>query len=275
MSASLHAALASWAFHPWIVLSLLVTGWIYWRGWRALQFTRPTQFPVWRLACFFAGLATLWIAIASPLDSLGGMLLFAHMAQHLILDVGSTATDIAGCSRCAALARTAPLVCSRHSRSLLRHSQAAPGRTILNASNRLLAGDECGVHWLASCARLRTRAAIFHLARSRTRMFLLHLHPFLVARDSSLAHRRARFPLDHAAVSCLGGSGEHGALRLLLLRWPSSLSIVWSSAPIIRPVSIARPDRRGRSNVGYRLDHISCTRRRDHSAVALAAFAST
>ena len=85
MSASLHAALASWAFHPWIFLSLLVTGWIYWRGWRALQFTRPTQFPVWRLACFFAGLATLWIAIASPLDSLGGMLLFAHMAQHLIL----------------------------------------------------------------------------------------------------------------------------------------------------------------------------------------------
>ena len=108
MSASLHAALASWAFHPWIVLSLLVTGWIYWRGWRALQFTRPTQFPVWRLACFFAGLATLWIAIASPLDSLGGMLLFAHMAQHLIFDVGSTATDFAGRSRCAALARTCP-----------------------------------------------------------------------------------------------------------------------------------------------------------------------
>src|SRR6476646_8658411 len=85
MSASLHAALASWAFHPWIVLSLLVTGWIYWRGWRALQFTRPAQFPVWRLACFFAGLSTLWLAIASPLDSLSGMLLFAHMAQHLIL----------------------------------------------------------------------------------------------------------------------------------------------------------------------------------------------
>lgn len=85
MSASLHAALGSWSLHPWILLSLLLTVWIYWRGWRRLRLTRPAQFPAWRLACFALGLATLWIAIASPLDPLGGMLLFAHMAQHLIL----------------------------------------------------------------------------------------------------------------------------------------------------------------------------------------------
>src|SRR5450631_512044 len=85
MSASLQAALASWTLHPWIVLSLLLTALVYWRGWRRLQISRPAQFPAWRVACFFAGLATLWIAIASPLDALGGMLLFAHMAQHLIL----------------------------------------------------------------------------------------------------------------------------------------------------------------------------------------------
>src|SRR3954469_10857697 len=85
MSASVQAALASWALHPWILLSLLLSVWVYWRGWRRLRTTRPAQFPAWRLACFVAGLASLWIAIASPLDALGGMLLFAHMAQHLIL----------------------------------------------------------------------------------------------------------------------------------------------------------------------------------------------
>jgi len=85
MSASVQAAVASWDLHPWILLSLLLTVWVYWRGWRRLRTTRPAQFPAWRLACFVAGLASLWIAIASPLDALGGMLLFAHMTQHLIL----------------------------------------------------------------------------------------------------------------------------------------------------------------------------------------------
>lgn len=85
MSASLQAALASWTFHPWIVLCMLLTALVYGRGWRRLQISRPAQFPIWRFACFLAGLATLWIAIASPLDAFSGMMLFAHMAQHLVL----------------------------------------------------------------------------------------------------------------------------------------------------------------------------------------------
>ncbi|HVJ09396.1 MAG TPA: cytochrome c oxidase assembly protein [Acidisarcina sp.] len=85
MSSAVQAALASWAFPPWISVSLLLTALIYWRGWRKLQFTRPASFPVWRLACFWTGLLTLWLAVASPLDSLGGMLLFLHMTQHLVL----------------------------------------------------------------------------------------------------------------------------------------------------------------------------------------------
>ena len=85
MSSALMAALASWAFPPWISASLLVTAWIYLRGWRSLQQTRSAQFPMWRLACFYSGLFTLWLAVASPLDTLGGLLLFVHMAQHLVL----------------------------------------------------------------------------------------------------------------------------------------------------------------------------------------------
>ena len=39
----------------------------------------------WRIAAFAAGLAVMWIAVASPLAHLDHHLLTAHMAQHLLL----------------------------------------------------------------------------------------------------------------------------------------------------------------------------------------------
>jgi cytochrome c oxidase assembly factor CtaG len=85
MSPVVLAALRSWAIQPGISLTLLLTAIVYWRGWRRLRQTRPAQFPTWRLLCFWAGLLTLWVAVASPLDAFGGMLLFVHMTQHLVL----------------------------------------------------------------------------------------------------------------------------------------------------------------------------------------------
>jgi putative membrane protein len=41
--------------------------------------------PVWRAACFVAGVASLWGALASPIDALDDYLLAAHMIQHFIL----------------------------------------------------------------------------------------------------------------------------------------------------------------------------------------------
>jgi cytochrome c oxidase assembly factor CtaG/polyferredoxin len=79
------AIAASWSFPLWATLSLLLTGVVYWRGWRVARLTRAAELPPWRAACFFAGLATIWLAIASPLDVLGSWLLLAHMAQHLLL----------------------------------------------------------------------------------------------------------------------------------------------------------------------------------------------
>ena len=79
------AIAASWSIPLWATLSLLLTAIIYWRGWRVARLTRPAELPPWRAACFFAGLATIWLAIASPLDVLGNWLLLAHMAQHLVL----------------------------------------------------------------------------------------------------------------------------------------------------------------------------------------------
>ncbi|HEX8711631.1 MAG TPA: cytochrome c oxidase assembly protein, partial [Terracidiphilus sp.] len=55
------------------------------RGWRLARVTRPRELPRWRAVCFFAGLLSLWLALASPLDPLNQFLLVAHMTQHLLL----------------------------------------------------------------------------------------------------------------------------------------------------------------------------------------------
>lgn len=71
---------------PWIVTSeLALTAVIYVRGWVRIRRTRPAQFPAWRLACFLGGIVALFVAVASPLDTLSESLLFMHMGQHFLL----------------------------------------------------------------------------------------------------------------------------------------------------------------------------------------------
>jgi cytochrome c oxidase assembly factor CtaG/ferredoxin len=79
------AAWSSWAFPFWATAGLLATALLYLRGWREIRRTRPLIFPPWRAWCFLGGLLSLWIAVASPLDTLDGLFLVAHMTQHLIL----------------------------------------------------------------------------------------------------------------------------------------------------------------------------------------------
>src|SRR5580700_4139312 len=79
------AAWSSWAFPFWATAGLLATALLYLRGWREIRRTRPLIFPVWRAWCFLGGLLSMWMAIASPLDTLDGLYLVAHMTQHLIL----------------------------------------------------------------------------------------------------------------------------------------------------------------------------------------------
>ncbi len=79
------AALFSWSLEPGTAFALVVTALIYLRGWDRLRRLVPQRFPAWRVWFFFAGLATLYIAIASPLDAFGNLLLISHMVQHLLL----------------------------------------------------------------------------------------------------------------------------------------------------------------------------------------------
>ena len=77
--------LAEWSLPIVPLVSLSIALVLYLRGWKAARGTRSRELPVWRLACFVGGLAALWIALASPIDTLDDYLLAAHMMQHFIL----------------------------------------------------------------------------------------------------------------------------------------------------------------------------------------------
>ena len=85
MSSVAGAALASWSVPFWATLGVLLAAILYIRGWRRLAYLRSTLLPGWRLACFLAGVTSLWLAIASPLDAFANFLLTAHMIQHLLM----------------------------------------------------------------------------------------------------------------------------------------------------------------------------------------------
>jgi len=74
-----------WSPPIFLTTTVVLCAIIYTRGWFAIRETRPSLFPVWRLVSFLLGLATIWIAIGSPLDGFADALLSAHMVEHLLL----------------------------------------------------------------------------------------------------------------------------------------------------------------------------------------------
>ena len=77
--------LGEWSFPPVPFIGIVLGAIVYLRGFVFARRTRPHQFPAWRALCFFSGLATLWLALASPIDALDDYLLAVHMIQHFIL----------------------------------------------------------------------------------------------------------------------------------------------------------------------------------------------
>jgi putative membrane protein len=81
----IESVFAEWSMPPVFTAIIVLTGYVYLRGWSAIRQTRRAQFTRLRAACFLAGLTALWLAIASPLDGFADLLLSAHMVQHLLL----------------------------------------------------------------------------------------------------------------------------------------------------------------------------------------------
>jgi putative membrane protein len=75
---------------------LALTGAAYGRGWWDLHTRSPSRFPAWRLTAFLAGLGSIALAVASPLDAAADRTLAAHMVQHLVLLVVAPLLLLAG-----------------------------------------------------------------------------------------------------------------------------------------------------------------------------------
>ena len=85
MSPTLDAALRSWPFDPWLLAALLQAPGVYLRGWLILRRRDPWRWRGRHLAAFLGGLATIYLALASPIEPFADLLLQVHMVQHLLL----------------------------------------------------------------------------------------------------------------------------------------------------------------------------------------------
>src|SRR5215813_11017513 len=77
----------AWPVEPAVAIPVVITGAVYLRGWGRLRRRLPRRFEVRHAAVFLAGLMTLLLATASPVDALTHRWLSAHMVQHLLLMV--------------------------------------------------------------------------------------------------------------------------------------------------------------------------------------------
>lgn len=77
--------LTSWTFDPLPAIALVIAAVAYYRRVSTLR-RKGTPVAVWRQACFAFGLATLAIALFSPIDAIGEEeFFFVHMAQHILI----------------------------------------------------------------------------------------------------------------------------------------------------------------------------------------------
>ncbi len=74
-----------WSWRPEISLLCLGVGSAYVIGWWRLSRRTQQCLPLWRPALAIAALASLAMALLSPLDSLSEVLFSAHMLQHMLL----------------------------------------------------------------------------------------------------------------------------------------------------------------------------------------------
>src|SRR5271157_5163073 len=79
------AVLRSWAIPPAATFALALTALLYLRGWWLLRRAGLPYLPSWRAFSFLLGLFSLWVALASPLDTFSGFVVTAHMLQHMLL----------------------------------------------------------------------------------------------------------------------------------------------------------------------------------------------
>ena len=77
-----HDLWTAWNPDPVVVLGLALGLWVHRRG--QIPSPRPVR-ERWRARCFIAAVATLGVALLSPLEAMSAALASAHMVQHVLL----------------------------------------------------------------------------------------------------------------------------------------------------------------------------------------------
>jgi cytochrome c oxidase assembly factor CtaG/polyferredoxin len=85
MNATFDAFVCSWPFEPWLSAALALVAGLYLRGWRLLNARNALRWSPIRPVAFLGGLGVLFLALASPIEPFGALLLQVHMLQHLLL----------------------------------------------------------------------------------------------------------------------------------------------------------------------------------------------
>jgi cytochrome c oxidase assembly factor CtaG len=83
----LTAFLQSWSWEPSVLVGLALAAGLYALGWRRLRRKcgRGAGPAPWRAWCYGGGLATIALALLSPIAVYGSLFFFMHMIQHLLL----------------------------------------------------------------------------------------------------------------------------------------------------------------------------------------------
>ena len=79
------------AVRPWLAAALGLAAGIYVRGWLDLRRQSAQHWPAGQLAAFLGGLATIYLALASPIEPFASLLFQVHMLQHLLLMMAAPA----------------------------------------------------------------------------------------------------------------------------------------------------------------------------------------
>jgi putative membrane protein len=75
-----HDLVTAWAWDPLIVIGLLLSALLYWRG-----ASSEHGIQRWERWCYWGGWWSLVVALLSPLHAMGEVLFSAHMVQHEVL----------------------------------------------------------------------------------------------------------------------------------------------------------------------------------------------
>lgn len=206
-----HDLLTAWRFDPWIGATLVGAFVVYLRGWRPADGRR-------RAWAFVTALLLIALALLSPVEAASGVLVSAHMVQHLLL-VSLAAPLLAVSSPGAALLRGSPFSVRRAMVSARRSLRIDVARLRMLRHPTARWSLFVGTFWLWHASALYGAAVeqpLLHVAEHVT-----FLGTAVLVWSVIVGHPAARLPPMLAAVAVFGLALQSVLLSALLTFAPS------------------------------------------------------